>query len=89
MYWLRITSDVGVDVQVTFVVGCKVDLPRMVETRTGESWAAEMGFRFCEASAKSGEGVQALFDEIVLCGLLSWRGVPEELLEAYQQHRDQ
>ncbi|KAJ1915752.1 Vacuolar protein sorting-associated protein 21 [Tieghemiomyces parasiticus] len=39
-------------------------IPRQVTTEEGEAYAAEAGLLYFEASAKTGEGVQSIFNEI-------------------------
>lgn len=51
---------------VIMLVGNKLDLASQRKTprELGEQFAQEEGLLFCEASAKSGEGVEGMFMEI-------------------------
>ncbi len=55
---------VGKDV-VKLLVGNKVDKPRVVKREEAEQWARSKGMLFMEASAKTKEGIQQVFSEIV------------------------
>ena len=52
---------------VKLLVGNKSDLEadRAVATAEGEAWARSKGMLFLESSAKSGEAVKSVFDEVV------------------------
>lgn len=54
------------------LVGNKLDLAasRKTPRQLGEQFAQEEGLLFCEASAKNGEGVEAMFMEIGMFLLL-------------------
>jgi Ras-related protein Rab-18 len=52
---------------VKLLVGNKSDLEadRAVSTKEGEEWARSKGMLFLESSAKSGEAVKSVFEEVV------------------------
>ena len=44
--------------------GCQVDLERKVPTQEAAGWAASNGVLFVETSAKTGQGVEEVFQKI-------------------------
>lgn len=63
-HWVNETKDLKRDDAIFCLVGNKIDLEdkRNVTTKEGEDYAKEKGFLFMEVSAKSGSGIQELFN---------------------------
>eukprot|EP00934_Nitzschia_sp_Nitz4_P008677 Nitzschia sp. Nitz4//scaffold203_size38902//36641//37453//NITZ4_007668-RA/size38902-processed-gene-0.74-mRNA-1//-1//CDS//3329541448//8667//frame0 len=53
------------DSVIKLLVGNKVDLERSVPRETAEAWARDNGMMFLEASAKTKQGIQEVFTEVV------------------------
>ncbi|GFZ47874.1 GTP-binding protein YPT51 [Saitozyma sp. JCM 24511] len=72
---LQRQADPGI---VIMLVGNKLDLSasRKTSTELGKQFADEEGLLFAEASAKSGEGVEGLFMEIVQILIVTARKLP-------------
>ena len=51
---------------IKLLVGNKIDQPRAVQRQQAEDWARSRGMLFMEASAKTKEGINLVFDEVVL-----------------------
>ena len=68
-YWLKIFTDNEIDIKdkIFAVVGNKTDLDdrREVNSNEGENYAKEHDFIFAEVSAKTGDGIEKLFDVIL------------------------
>ena len=64
--WIQnIYDSVSIDEKVIFLVGNKIDSPnRVVKREEAEAFAKNKKFRYFETSAKTGEGVEELFDEL-------------------------
>ena len=64
--WIQnIYDSVSIDEKVIFLVGNKIDSPnRVVKREEAEAFAKKKNFRYFETSAKTGEGVEELFDEL-------------------------
>ena len=64
--WIQnIYDSVSIDEKVIFLVGNKIDSPnRVVKREEAEAFAKNKNFRYFETSAKTGEGVEELFDEL-------------------------
>jgi small GTP-binding protein len=64
--WVQnIYDSVSIDEKVIFLVGNKIDSPnRVVKREEAEAFAKNKNFRYFETSAKTGEGVEELFDEL-------------------------
>ena len=64
--WVQnIYDSVSIDEKVIFLVGNKIDSPnRVVKREEAEAFAKNKKFRYFETSAKTGEGVEELFDEL-------------------------
>jgi Ras-related protein Rab-18 len=60
-------SPAGGKAVVKLLVGNKTDLEcdRAVSTAEGEAWARSKGMLFIESSAKSGDAVRSVFEEVV------------------------
>ena len=65
--WLEMFREHHSGDAVSILVGNKIDLKgeRDVDREQGERRAKECGISFCEISAKTGEGVEALFYSII------------------------
>ena len=65
--WLRDLTNVKKEEVIFAVVGNKTDLDdrREVNSNEGENYAKENGFIFKEVSARTGEGINELFDVIL------------------------
>ena len=67
--WLKIFTDSEIDIKdkIFAVVGNKTDLNdrREVNSNEGENYAKEHDFIFLEVSAKTGDGIEKLFDVIL------------------------
>ena len=67
--WLKIFTDNEIDIKdkIFAVVGNKTDLNdrREVNAEEGENYAKEHDFIFLEVSAKTGDGIEKLFDVIL------------------------
>ena len=67
--WLKIFTDSEIDIKdkIFAIVGNKTDLDdrREVNSNEGENYAKENGFIFKEVSARTGEGINELFDVIL------------------------
>ena len=67
--WLKIFTDNEIDIKdkIFAVVGNKTDLDdrREVNSNEGENYAKEHDFIFLEVSAKTGDGIEKLFDVIL------------------------
>jgi Ras-related protein Rab-18 len=50
---------------VKLLVGNKVDQPRVAQREAAEDWARSRGMLFMEASAKTKEGINQVFQEVV------------------------
>ena len=64
-HWVNETRDLKREDAIFVLVGNKIDLDdkRVVQTKEGEDFANEKGFIFHEVSAKTGEQIQALFEQ--------------------------
>ena len=64
--WVQnIYDSVPVDEKVIFLVGNKIDSPdRVVTKEEAEAYAKKKNFTYYETSAKTGEGIEQLFDEL-------------------------
>ena len=62
-HWVNETKDLKRDDAIFVLVGNKIDLvdKREVTTKEAEDFATQKGFLFYEVSAKSGEGIEQLF----------------------------
>ena len=67
--WLKIFTDSEIDIKdkIFAIVGNKTDLDdrREVNSNEGENYAKENGFIFKEVRARTGEGINELFDVIL------------------------
>jgi small GTP-binding protein len=64
--WLTSFRDVTGDSTVSIIVGNKCDLPvRAVSTVEAKTWARNHGSAYIETSARTGQGIPLLFDELV------------------------
>ena len=63
-HWVNETKDLKREDAIFVLVGNKIDLEdkRVLETKEAENFANEKGFLFYEVSAKSGQGIQELFE---------------------------
>ena len=50
---------------VKLLVGNKIDQTKVVTRQTADEWACSHGMLFLEASAKTKEGINVVFDEVV------------------------
>ena len=50
---------------VKLLVGNKIDQTKVVARQTADEWASSHGMLFLEASAKTKEGINIVFDEVV------------------------
>ena len=82
--WLRDLTNVEKEEVIFAVVGNKTDLDdrREVNSNEGENYAKEHDFIFKEVSAKTGDGINELFD-VILKEILKKK--PEALLPPQQQ----
>ncbi|KNC52020.1 RJL family GTPase [Thecamonas trahens ATCC 50062] len=62
--WIREAEQYGAGDAQIIVVGNKVDLDRTVSAKEGKAWARAHGYEYFEASAKSGEGVDDIFEHL-------------------------
>jgi small GTP-binding protein len=64
--WVQnIYDSVPVEEKVIFLVGNKIDSPnRVVKKEEAEAYAQNKKFPYYETSAKTGEGIEQLFDEL-------------------------
>ena len=64
--WVQnIYDSVQVEEKVIFLVGNKIDSPdRVVTKEEAEDYAKKKNFTYYETSAKTGEGIEELFDEL-------------------------
>ena len=64
--WVQnIYDSVPVEEKVIFLVGNKIDSPdRVVTKEEAEAYAKKKNFTYYETSAKTGEGIEQLFDEL-------------------------
>ena len=64
--WVQnIYDSVSIEEKVIFLVGNKIDSPNRVITREeAETYAKNKNFPYYETSAKTGDGVEKLFDEL-------------------------
>ena len=64
-HWVNETKDLKREDAIFVLVGNKIDLEdkRQVSTKEGENFANEKEFIFFEVSAKTGQGVQELFND--------------------------
>ena len=64
--WVQnIYESVSIEEKVIFLVGNKIDSPNRVITREeAETYAKNKNFPYYETSAKTGDGVEKLFDEL-------------------------
>jgi small GTP-binding protein len=64
--WVQnIYDSVPVEEKVIFLVGNKIDSPnRVVKKEEAEAYAQDKKFLYYETSAKTGEGIEQLFDEL-------------------------
>lgn len=64
--WIKAFRSVAGDNTVLIIVGNKCDLPdRVVQIQEAKEWAAANGCKYVETSAKTGQGINILFDELV------------------------
>ena len=63
-HWVNETKDLKREDAIFVLVGNKIDLEdkRVLQTKEAEDFANEKGFLFYEVSAKSGQGIQELFE---------------------------
>ena len=63
-HWVNETKDLKREDAIFVLVGNKIDLEdkRVLETKEAENFANEKGFLFYEVSAKTGQGIQELFE---------------------------
>ncbi|EAY13049.1 small GTP-binding protein, putative [Trichomonas vaginalis G3] len=65
--WIHLFKSVGDDRRLIFIVANKIDLLKenyhVVEDAC--TWAEERGYQFFAVSAKTGEGIEALIDNVV------------------------
>jgi len=67
-YWInRIENDSSLNEKIVFIVGNKSDLEdrRIISKEEGEKLAEKHGVMFSECSAKTGENVDLIFDELI------------------------
>ena len=64
--WVQnIYDSVPVEEKVIFLVGNKIDSPdRVITKEEAEAYAKKKNFTYYETSAKTGEGIEQLFDEL-------------------------
>lgn len=64
--WIKAFRSVAGDNTVLIVVGNKCDLPdRAVQIQEAKEWAATNNCKYVETSAKTGQGIKILFDELI------------------------
>ena len=64
--WVQnIYDSVPIDEKVIFLVGNKIDSPdRVITKEEAEAYAKKKNFPYYETSAKTGDGIEKLFDEL-------------------------
>ena len=63
--WIKAFRSVAGDNTVLIIVGNKCDLPdRVVQIQEAKEWAAEQNLKLFTTSAKTGEGIVAMFREL-------------------------
>ena len=92
--WLKIFTDKEIDIKdkIFAVVGNKIDFidTRQVTTEEGENYAKEHDFIFAEVSAKTGDGIEKLFDVILKEMLKKKSGYqPQPILPLLQNIKEQ
>ena len=50
---------------IKLLVGNKIDQPKVVPRHVADEWARSRGMLFMESSAKTKEGINMVFDEVV------------------------
>ena len=63
--WMKTIKDNASEFVEIMLVGNKIDLPKQVSSDEGKAYAKENTVNFVETSAKTGTGVEKLFDSIV------------------------
>jgi small GTP-binding protein len=76
-YWINETMELKRTDAIFCLVGNKIDLEekRVVEKTEAENFSKEKGFIFSEISAKTGEGVQELFNEHIFPQMVKKFGI--------------
>ena len=90
--WLRDLTNVKKEEVIFAVVGNKTDLDdrREVNSNEGENYAKEHDFIFAEVSAKTGDGIEKLFDVILKEMLKKKSGYqPQPILPLLQNIKEQ
>lgn len=82
-HWVNETKDLKRDDAIFCLVGNKIDLEdkRTVSTKEGEDYAKEKGFLFMEVSAKSGNGIQELFNTQIFPEMVKKFGIGDAEIE--------
>jgi small GTP-binding protein len=64
--WLKSFRNVCADAAIVIIVGNKADLPdRVIQPEEAKIWAKASDAFYVETSAKTGQGVKILFDQLV------------------------
>ena len=63
--WVRAFRSVSGESTIVIVTGNKCDLERTVSVQEAKQWASENACKYVETSAKTGQGVKVLFDELI------------------------
>lgn len=90
--WLESLTNVNKEEVIFAVVGNKTDLNdrRVVNSEDGENYAKEHDFIFAEVSAKTGDGIEKLFDVILKEMLKKKSGYqPQPILPLLQNIKEQ
>ena len=66
--WIHAFRSVSGESTLVIVAGNKCDLPnRVVSVQEAKQWASENSCHYVETSAKTGQGIKVLFDELMSC----------------------
>jgi Ras-related protein Rab-6A len=79
-HWVNETKDLKRDDAIFVLVGNKIDLDdkREITTKEAEDFATQKGFLFHEVSAKSGEGIEDLFQSKIFPEMSKKYNIGEE-----------
>jgi len=62
--WLKLVQENITPSTILFLVGNKIDLPKKVEQKEIDDVINKYGFKYFETSAKTGQGLENVFDEL-------------------------
>ncbi len=66
-FWIKtIIEQTDINKKPIILVGNKIDLPRVISTEEGTNYSQEKQFKYFETSAKTGDNIKEVFNELYL-----------------------